>query len=633
MVLSMKRKMFPRMIALLSAVVLLTGLLPGCQSEPKAVVGTGGTPIEAPSDSVLDFTMGYLSQRSALSVEDESWRVGTLTGNGIKVTAGSGAGAWYKETLPEKWLFSTVVSFDGADEAEAWGSIGFGADQNTPVVSLKVERGEKGSLTVSLLKGEETLVTSGPVSGKDTSVRLVLDNNNDDGRLRLYAIGDQKLRYYVLADDIGEEAMASLKTFVFSASCPGVAFADVGVNDAPYRPDVIRAYADDAIQDLMNNFWRGSVEEGNFYKDDPNMIWDKATAMFTIETMYSLTGDEVYKQIIQSQWNYFQQRWTDEQIVKPGGQPNVAHDDDGWTCMMLMTVYRMTGDEHALELAAQTVRNAYKYWADGSLENGMWYRLDDQGDNPTMKPINNSFKSIYCLAQMLTALQYSEITKGTDAYDPDLYADTLTLYNWIYENMCRTGTKTFGDRTLEYDDHLYFMDFCAVNDDDTFPYGPVDYGNLISEAGSCTGLIANTGMCAVNYQLYKMTGEQKYMDRVLATANSIPDSPYNNRGVLLNDRDAWTDSCFMRYWVTEILPLEGVDKRNFDLMKNTALSIRANCRLEEGYYKAEWSGGDTWTQRTSSNEFPTVPQQITTTSTTINMILAAAILEQNGYFS
>lgn len=221
MVLSMKRKMFPRMVALLSAVVLLAGLLAGCQSEPKAVVGTGGTPIEAPTENILDFTMGYLSQRSALNVEDESWRVGTLTGNGIKVIAGSGSGAWYKETLPEKWLFSTVVSFDGADQAEAWGSIGFGADQNTPAVSLKVERGEKGSLTVSLLKGEETLVTSGPVSGKDASVRLVLDNNNDDGRLRLYAIGDQKLRYYVLADDIGAETMASLKTFVFSASCPG----------------------------------------------------------------------------------------------------------------------------------------------------------------------------------------------------------------------------------------------------------------------------------------------------------------------------------------------------------------------------------------------------------------------------
>ncbi|MCL2884605.1 MAG: hypothetical protein FWF49_03885, partial [Oscillospiraceae bacterium] len=229
--------------------------------------------------------------------------------------------------------------------------------------------------------------------------------------------------------------------------------------------------------------------------------------------------------------------------------------------------------------------------------------------------------SAYAAASILVALQYSVATKGTQYFDQTLYDDAVKYYNWIETNLRRT-------------DHLYFVDFYGVNDDSGTPYGVVNPNQAIVEAGSPVALFLSMLMAEVQFELFKYTGDTQYQTLAVESANAIPATPLGNSGVLLNDRDAWTNAVFARYFVEDILPLPGIDQANWALMKNTALSIVQNCRTPDGYWGPDWGGGDKWITQTANSPagFKTVPQQIMTTANTINLVVAAAIAEKNGQF-
>ncbi|MCL2884390.1 MAG: hypothetical protein FWF49_02745, partial [Oscillospiraceae bacterium] len=124
-----------------------------------------------------------------------------------------------------------------------------------------------------------------------------------------------------------------------------------------------------------------------------------------------------------------------------------------------------------------------------------------------------------------------------------------------------------------------------------------------------------------------------YLNAALRTVEALNNdsSLYNNHGVYLNDRDAWTESTFAGPWVSEVLTLPGIQPRDYDRVIQTAQSIGQHCRTSDGYWGPDWSGGNTWAVNTARNNPPTSAQQIMTSAVTVGMITAGALLEKQLY--
>ena len=94
-------------------------------------------------------------------------------------------------------------------------------------------------------------------------------------------------------------------------------------------------------------------------------------------------------------------------------------------------------------------------------------------------------------------------------------------------------------------------------------------------------------------------------------------------GVLLNDRDAWTNGTFAAFYATEVLSLPDTDEVT-QLLKDTAVSIITKDRTADGYYGGSWQGnaeGGVWASGGSK------PLQTMTSGTTVQIIVAAALAE------
>ena len=144
-------------------------------------------------------------------------------------------------------------------------------------------------------------------------------------------------------------------------------------------------------------------------------------------------------------------------------------------------------------------------------------------------------------------------------------------------------------------------------------------------------MFGNLGMGIINARLYNITQDDIFRVKAVETAQALTDSKYMSvNGVFINDRDAWANGSFVGDWVNEVLTLKGIRKADRDMIRNTANSIASKCRTEDGYYKAEWLGGNRWTSATARLETPTTPQQILTTSNTIHFLMAAALAEKLG---
>lgn len=615
------KRFFLRGLSLLCVLTMcLTGLT-ACGN--KQIQGTGGTAITAPEDNTYDFASSWITDRKALELVDDGWRVGTMGGTSVKITAGStkGIGAWYAKEVADAFILHTTVSFANLKEAEASGSILLGADKDHAALTLTVSRSEKGMVTVSLLEKEKTLCTTGEVKTAEQQFTVILDNSAGDGKLRLHVTGGETFSYHVETDALAEDTRSQLKVLAFSSQNKSLVFTDLALDVMIYKKGDLKAYGRKAMEGMLKNFWDGDPADGCFINCSDTMVWEYGMALLGMETLYNATKDDAIAEYFKGQWAAMQGRFTEEQLTRPGREPNTACDDAAWTAMTLMSIYRMTGDQNALRLAGKTVERSYDYWKDEDISNGLWYRLDGQGQLGEF----GYAKSVYCAGLILTALEYHEQTKGTDLANPELYADTLTLYNWVENNLRRDGTKTFGEISVSVDDKLYWTDFDDNRSTGVAQPQGASAPDNIGEAGSVSSLFGNMAMSVINAKLYKMQGDKDCLTKALETANALANAPYNAKGIFLNDRDAWTNAAFAGYFVRDVLGLEGIDSTLKDMVKNTALTIVLNCETADGTYTAEWNGTKAWTIAGSTAD------QIMTTASSAHMIFAGALAESLGY--
>ncbi|MCL2884039.1 MAG: glycoside hydrolase family 76 protein [Oscillospiraceae bacterium] len=402
------------------------------------------------------------------------------------------------------------------------------------------------------------------------------------------------------------------------------------------------AAATQALQDMLDTWWTGDAATGNIVKTGwgyptapyDNMIWASAMMSFDLFTMWDIAPSDDIKARVQAQYN-----WTREYVpgrtANFGRAPHIAVDDCGWSAMYYMETYRITGDTRARDDALKLINGTYDYFKDGDTVNGLWYPSVATGQN---------YKSIYATGIVTASLMFLLDAQKSDpnwqTTYAELYQNALNTYNWMEANMLRGGNYSVTSQhgaVTQYNcaDNLYWCDY-NVNrpgvGEKTGPDGGTNAGG-ITESQSVSALLGNQGMAVCHALFYQLTGDATYRDRAVRTAAAITDSHfYNRNGVLLNDRDGWSDATYFSFYIRDVLTLPGIRDTDKQIMLTTAQSAAQNCRVQtdgKWYYKAEWSGGTAWEDNGIQNNGKPVgtrPEQIMTSADTANAIIAGQLL-------
>ena len=361
--------------------------------------------------------------------------------------------------------------------------------------------------------------------------------------------------------------------------------------------DYFRNMAVSAVDDVIKNWWDGDAAAGTghikfashgFHEEGMTVSgtcpWETSMIYACIYDMWFLTGDEYYKNLLLSEAAVY--RELDEKALEyASGNYNWASDDCSWNAIMYLSFYNMTQDSWFLDRAIGLLDSVMERWYNE--EKDFLYYKDDV-----------DYMSYYEAGIALSWLRIWEITQEQRYYDLALGA-----YNRVQKNLGR-------------DDGLYYCEATV--------FWPTGNKDAIGEAGSSSALAGNMCMAALSAKFYKITGDQTYLDRVYLTNQGLL-KYYNKDGVLLNDRDAWTNATFTAFYVSEVLSLPDTEEMQ-TLIYDTAISIYQNARTSDGYYGGSWSGPAEGNQSVWYIKGST-PQQCMTTGTSVMMITAAALLE------
>jgi hypothetical protein len=357
-----------------------------------------------------------------------------------------------------------------------------------------------------------------------------------------------------------------------------------------------------AANDLLTHWWIGGASAGqiantwNGYTtnlpDARGGLWERGMFYFALDNLWRTTSNAVPQQMLASDWRRTEGIFTTNELQACGtGANNFAVDDAGWSSVMYLDAYDITGDQTALLCAEGIVNNAFSRWLDNQFGGSMWYSDAKQ------------IKSLYQTAIVLSAFRIYQLTGDQTFYDR-----AMQCYTWMETYLLRS-------------DNLYWVDYNSS--------GPVgqDRFNQIAETNSVVSLGGAFAMGLLHARLYHMTGDTNYLNRAVRTANAIYNSKlFTASGIYLDDRDAWTQGTFAGDWAREVLPLTGIEPKHWTALWKTADSIYTNDRTN-GFYGGSWAGpaegpGSAWWLNGS------VPEQITTSSSSACMIMAAAALER-----
>jgi predicted alpha-1,6-mannanase (GH76 family) len=267
------------------------------------------------------------------------------------------------------------------------------------------------------------------------------------------------------------------------------------------------------VDDLLQHFWTGDETTGHIvntwhgYPDklpDPRgVLWERAMVFFALENAGHAFRDPSYAQHLRADWRHTVSAFTAEQLESCGLRSrNPASDDAGWSALMYLAAYRVTGDRAALDRARGLISHSFDRWLDDQLGGGLWY--SDK----------RASKSLYQTALVLAALNVWQITG-----EPAFHDRALSCYDWMEAHLLRP-------------DGLYW---CGYGRD-----GPVGANrpDSIHEGGSVVFLGGNMAMAVLHARLHRITGEDKFRLRALRTADALAAHLTTSKGIYLNDRDA-----------------------------------------------------------------------------------------------
>lgn len=583
------------------ALFLLLSLLTGCAA-----------PAAQPADAPALPDTSDAPEASAPSALPEGWAATdgwAADADALLLSAPEECGIWSAEPLSsDAWRIRAECLLP-QDACTAGALLGSSGDQPKLLAGIRTDGSGSAVLHISLYRrGTWKAAAESPAFSPDPSqpATLQVEKLKEKVTCTLLQNGEtlQALTAELTVRDLNALCAAGL-----SGSGDGLRFSDftvdipeLPINPAaalreamdPDTPEYYRQLARIAVDDVVRNFWTGDAETGKLaptwnglpgddLPDWRGSIWETSMLVFGIYDLWYLTGDAQYQTLLEAEAAFFRSNFTAEELENAGGLFNWASDDCSWNAMMLLCFYTMTEDDWFLQRAIGLLDSADTRWYDEEL-GGLLYKD------------NVDYMSLYEVGMTLSWLRIWEITGETRFYDR-----ALRSYQAI-------------QRVLGRDDGLYSCEATK--------WGAMGEKDHISEGGSSSFLTGNMGMAALSAKFYALTGEPEYLERVYQINDGILHY-YDQDGVLLNDRDAWTNGTFAAFYASWVLTLPDTEEMRV-LLCSTAVSIAENARTDDGHYGGSWSGpaegsGSIWYVKGS------IPQQGNTTGTSVMLITAAAI--------
>lgn len=525
---------------------------------------------------------------------------------------------WNKSIrLADLWQFSTAVNFENANQSDRPDRINgriFLGDANAGVYGILTAEynPQIGKMYFSFEVQENgawnTLYNSDwqTVSGRTVTFTFTHTETNT---VRVQASDGAALS---IDQTMTSTALQGLKRVGLVCDNAKITFGDMKILSL-MPATTYSTLATQGYNDLIANFWNSS---GYIYattnglkqtsSSEKGVPWERSTMVLAMDAYRRATGSSDAQSKLESDMNKFFTLYRDNILSSNSsaatsvgdGTRNTASDDAGWAAMMYMTYYNACIESSSLTTrnragymrnwAKSTFDNAYNRWkveTDGQFQ-GLLY-----GDGST----RDYFTSLYAASIAIAGLDIYASDNSLTAYRDKAMQilDSLNTYHGRPDGLYWTDVKTDAGRT------------------------PIGYErpNDIREAGSVSFLGGNMAMAVLNARAYRLTGDQAYLSKALKTLDGLS-ALENNNGIYLNDRDGWTDGQFAYLFANEALTLPGADFRSAELLKATAVSIGANARESNGLYKAEWAGGNVWTNG------GTTSSQIMTSANTVHMLMA-----------
>ncbi len=362
-----------------------------------------------------------------------------------------------------------------------------------------------------------------------------------------------------------------------------------------------------AVKELITNFWEGTPKHGhvrptwgglppspgNKLPHDGGGIWERGMFLNTLVSFSPISPENFYiRQRLKSDWKWLTQNYTKEDFTRVGqhSPANFACDDAGFNSLTFLQYFDATEDSFALWIAINTVKNSVRQWRDNDLGGGLWY--NDQRKE----------KSLYQVTIALASLKIYNITACVFFLDL-----AIAIEAWIRKTLIR-------------EDYLYWA--ATGRDGPIGKERPAD----IHTAGSVTYIGGEMAISLLQVRLALVTGQLMLRNSAMLTTKAVVSHMVDQNGILLDDRDAWTDGYFGADWAREVLQLAGAI--GAETLRRTAQSIALHDRTDDGFYGADWGGlpddgVSKWLKIGST------PQQIMTSSSAVNIIVAAALLPHN----
>lgn len=368
----------------------------------------------------------------------------------------------------------------------------------------------------------------------------------------------------------------SILFFFFLTACDSQVEPYNPPDDSPDNPseeEVICHERAKEIFDLINQYYSATTgrllnESYPPRSDDPDFsyLWPYVGYVDGSAMLAEIGYDIGYPEIVDHYEKYYSEGAHNNDVGAYSSSTNGAsgqgtrfYDDNAIVGLSLLEAYKITSDEKYLNRAERIIP-FFKTGEDDDLGGGIWWN-EDQVYNPD----SNSDKGISTNGYTaLFLLKYYSFSDDSDQ-KTEIFSMAKRLYEWVRTTLYDPGNHT--------------------------------YANSIDAEGNInhTRWTYNSGvMIQVGIEMFKITGEQAYLDEAIAAAQGAYGyfvKPRNGLAISYPDHDPWFNTKLLDAYI-DIQPYLDAANSYIDSYLNFINYGYENARTSEGFFYEDWTGED-----------------------------------------
>lgn len=293
--------------------------------------------------------------------------------------------------------------------------------------------------------------------------------------------------------------------------------------------------ANTAMDQFLNYFYTVS-EDGKTGIITGGHFWTRAEMFEIVVDAYEKTGDEKYRDLMWQMYQGFIEEHEED------WSHNTYNDDIMWMTIGCARAYQLTGETEYKDQAIKHFNMVYdRAWTD-DLGGGLFWRTDNQCKN----------SCINCPATIAACLLY-QITQE------QVYLDrALQIYQWQIDALYQENGAVYDSVDMKGE----YNTWCSTYNQGTF--------------------------IGASHLLYKISGEQEYLDRAIKAADYAMNEMYS-AGVISNEDDGPDLPGFkgiLMRWLGKLAEEENLEQYKDWMLANAESAW--NNRNEKGVMNTLW---------------------------------------------